>query len=72
MVQAPWKTLEEEVGVDLDDDVEVNVWDTSAEIRYMMLPQRPEGMEDMSEAELADLVTRDSMIGVERLGDGRL
>ena len=69
MVQEPRKTLREEFGVNLDDDIAVKVWDTSAEIRYMVLPQRPRGAEDMSEAELADLVTRDSMIGVERLGD---
>jgi nitrile hydratase len=42
----------------------VRVWDSSAEIRYLVLPQRPEGTEGMSEEELASLVTRDSMIGV--------
>lgn len=69
MVKHPRKTLREEFGVDLDDDVEVKVWDTSAEVRYMVLPQRPDGSEGLSEEELAELVTRDSMIGVERLGD---
>jgi nitrile hydratase len=69
MVKHPRRTLREEFGVDLDDDVELKIWDTSAEIRYMVLPQRPEGTEGMSEDELAELVTRDSMIGVERLGD---
>jgi nitrile hydratase len=42
----------------------VHVWDSTAEIRYMVLPERPAGTETMSEAELAELVTRDSMIGV--------
>jgi len=71
MVKHPRRTLREEFGLDLDDDVEIKVWDTSAEVRYMVLPQRPEGTEGMSEAELAELVTRDSMIGVERLADMR-
>jgi nitrile hydratase len=69
MVKHPRETLREEFGTDVPDDVEVKVWDTSAEVRYMVLPQRPLGSEHMSEAELADVVTRDSMIGVERLGD---
>ena len=50
-------------GVRLADDVEVRVWDSTAEVRYLVLPQRPAGTERMSEAELAALVTRDSMIG---------
>jgi nitrile hydratase subunit alpha len=53
-----------EFGLDLDDDVEVRVWDSSAEIRYLVLPERPPGTEGMSEDELAALVTRDAMIGV--------
>ena len=56
-----------EFGVKLEDDVEVRVWDSTAELRYMVLPQRPAGTERMSEAELAALVTRDSMIGVAKL-----
>ena len=52
-----------EFGLVLDDDVEVRVWDSSAEIRYLVLPQRPEGTKDMTEEELVQLVTRDSMIG---------
>jgi nitrile hydratase len=56
-----------EFGVKLADDVEVRVWDSTAELRYMVLPQRPAGTERMSEAELAALVTRDSMIGVAKL-----
>jgi nitrile hydratase len=55
-------------GVELDDDVEVRVWDSTAEIRYLVLPERPAGTEDMSEAQLAELVTRDSMIGVAKAG----
>ena len=50
-------------GVRLPDDVEVRVWDSTAEVRYLVLPQRPGGTEHLSEAELAKLVTRDSMIG---------
>ena len=53
-----------EFGLELDADVEVRVWDSTAEVRYLVLPERPEGSEGMSEAELAALVTRDSMIGV--------
>jgi nitrile hydratase len=53
-----------EFGVELADDVEVRVWDSTAELRYLVLPQRPAGTEGMSESELAELVTRDSMIGV--------
>jgi nitrile hydratase len=55
-----------EFGVDLDVDIEVHVWDSTAELRYLVLPQRPEGSEDMSEEELAGLVSRNSMIGTDR------
>ena len=55
-----------EFGLELDDSVEVRVWDSTAEVRYMILPDRPQGAGEMSEAELVDLVTRDSMIGVAR------
>ncbi len=54
-------------GLELDDDVEVRVWDSTAEIRYLVIPERPAGTEDMSVDQLAELVTRDSMIGAERL-----
>ena len=54
-----------EFGTELADDVEVRVWDSTAEVRYLVLPQRPEGTDDMSEADLAALVTRNAMIGVE-------
>ena len=57
------RELLREFGLELDEDVEVRVWDSNAEIRYLVLPQRPAGTEDMSEEELAGLVTRDSMIG---------
>lgn len=52
-----------EFGVELDEGVEVRVWDSSAEQRYLVLPMRPAGSEGMSEQDLAGLVTRDSMIG---------
>jgi nitrile hydratase len=44
----------------LDEDVEVRVWDSTAELRYFVLPERPAGSENMSETELAELVTRDA------------
>jgi nitrile hydratase len=50
-------------GVELPDEVEVRVWDSTAELRYLVLPRRPEGTERMTEDELASLVTRDAMIG---------
>jgi len=56
-----------EMGLDLGDEVEIRVWDSSAEIRYMVLPQQPPGTESLAEEDLVALVTRDSMIGVERL-----
>ena len=55
-----------EFGVDIDVDIEIHVWDSTAELRYLVLPQRPEGTEDMSEEELAGLITRNSMIGTDR------
>src|SRR6476620_3825538 len=53
-----------EFGVELEDDVELRVLDSTADIRYLVIPRRPAGSETMSEEELAALVTRDSMIGV--------
>src|SRR5207253_8820666 len=53
-----------EFGLNLDPDVELRVLDSTADVRYLVVPQRPEGTEDMPEDELAALVTRDSMIGV--------
>ena len=55
-----------EMGTVVPDDVGIRVWDSSAEVRYLVLPLRPAGADDLSEAELAALVTRDAMIGVER------
>lgn len=54
-------------GLELDDDVEVRVWDSTAEVRYLVIPERPAGTEDLSIDALAGLVTRDSMIGAEKL-----
>jgi nitrile hydratase len=56
-----------EFGVQFAEDVEVRVWDSTAELRYLVLPERPEGTERMSEDELAALVTRDSMVGVAKV-----
>ena len=53
----------EEFGVELSEDIEVRVWDSNAELRYLVLPQRPAGTDELNEDELAALVTRDSMIG---------
>ena len=68
VVREPRSVLAE-FGTELDDDVTVEVWDSSSEIRYMVLPQRPAGTEDYDEAELRELVTRNAMIGVERIDD---
>ncbi len=56
-----------EFGVELDENVEIRVWDSSAELRYLVLPERPPGTEHMTEEELAELVTRDAMIGVAKV-----
>jgi nitrile hydratase len=56
-----------EFGLDLPSDIEVRVWDSTAELRYLVLPERPAGTEAFDEAALAKLVTRDSMIGVAKL-----
>jgi len=57
----------QEFDVNLEDDIEVHVWDSTAELRYLVLPQRPEGTEGFSEDALAALVTRNSMIGTDRV-----
>ncbi|MDR3466089.1 MAG: nitrile hydratase subunit alpha [Xanthobacteraceae bacterium] len=57
-----------EFGTTLSENVEVRVWDTTAELRYLVLPERPADTENLTEQQLADLVTRDSMIGVTTLG----
>jgi len=56
-----------EFGTELPADTEVRVWDSTAEVRYLVIPERPEGTEGLSEDELAALVTRDGMIGTARL-----
>ena len=66
IVREPRSVLAE-FGVELDDGVGVDVWDSSSELRCMVLPRRPDGTENYGEDDLADLVTRDAMIGIERL-----
>jgi nitrile hydratase len=61
------RTVLREMGLDLAADVEVRVWDTTADTRYMVLPQQPPHTIGWPEEKLVDVVTRDSMIGVERL-----
>jgi nitrile hydratase len=56
-----------ELGLNLPQEVEVRVWDSTAEIRYLVLPERPKGSEALSEEALAALVTRDAMIGVSKV-----
>lgn len=53
-----------EFGVEVAESKKVRVWDSTSEVRYLVIPERPEGTDDLSEEALADLVTRDSMIGV--------
>jgi nitrile hydratase len=64
MVRQPRQVLREDFGYDLPGSVEIRVWDSSSEMRYWVLPMRPEGTDGLSEPDLAALVTRDSMIGV--------
>jgi nitrile hydratase subunit alpha len=66
-VDEPRTLLREEFDTEIPDDVELEVWDSNSEIRYMVLPQRPPGTDRLSETELRDLVTRNAMLGVERL-----
>ncbi|MBI4247589.1 MAG: nitrile hydratase subunit alpha [Candidatus Rokubacteria bacterium] len=56
-----------EFGVELPESVEIRVWDSTAEVRYLVVPERPDGTAGMSEDELAALVTRDAMIGVAKV-----
>ena len=65
MVREPRAVLAE-MGCDVPDDVEIRVWDSSAEVRYLVLPARPPRTDAASEDELAATVTRDAMIGVAR------
>jgi nitrile hydratase len=60
-----------EFGITLADDVQVRVWDSTAEIRYLVLPERPPGTEGLNEEQLAALVTRDAMVGVARVARSR-
>ena len=66
IVREPRSVLKE-MGLDLPADVEIRIWDSSAEVRYMVLPQQPEHSLGKTEQELAQLVTRNSMVGVESL-----
>jgi nitrile hydratase len=66
VVREPRAVLRE-FGLELPESVEVRVWDSTSEVRYMVLPERPAGTEHLSEEELVPLVTRDAMIGVSRL-----
>lgn len=66
MVREP-RVLLKEMGCDVPEGTDIRVWDSSAEVRYLVVPERPDGTEGLSEEELAQLVTRDSMIGVARL-----
>ena len=66
MVREP-RILLKEMGCELPEATDIRVWDSSAEVRYLVVPERPDATEGLSEEELAQLVTRDSMIGVARL-----
>jgi nitrile hydratase len=66
-VREPRKVLAE-FGVKLADDTKVRVWASPAEIRYLVIPERPEGTEGWSQEQLAKAVTRDSMVGTDVLG----
>jgi nitrile hydratase len=66
VVREPRAVLQD-VGVELNENVEVRVWDSTAEVRYLVVPERPTGTEKMNEQELAAIVSRDSMIGAARL-----
>jgi nitrile hydratase len=65
MVREP-RVLLREMGLDLPEQVEIRVWDSSAEIRYLVLPEAPPGAERLGEEELAARVSRDAMIGTAR------
>jgi nitrile hydratase subunit alpha len=66
LVREP-RALLGEMGLSLGDDVEIRVWDSSSEVRYFVLPERPAGTENLSEEELAGLVTRDAMVGIAKV-----
>ena len=64
VVRQPRAVLREDFALDIPESVEIRVWDSSAELRYFVLPQRPQGTDGLTEDQLAELITRDSMIGV--------
>jgi nitrile hydratase len=66
-VREPRLLLREEFGLDIAESREIRVWDSSAELRYMVLPERPPGTEALDESELVSLITRDALIGVARV-----
>jgi nitrile hydratase len=66
MVREPRVVLSE-MGLDLADDVEITVRDSSSEVRWLVLPERPAGAEQLSEEELVPLITRDAMVGVAKV-----
>jgi nitrile hydratase len=66
IVKEPRRVLSE-MGLDLPADVEITVHDSSSEVRWLVLPERPTGAEDLSEEDLVPLVTRDSMVGVAKV-----
>jgi nitrile hydratase len=66
MVREP-RTVLSEFDLDIDEDRDIEVWDQTAELRYMVLPQRPPGTSELTESELAELVSRDAMVGVEKV-----
>jgi nitrile hydratase len=65
MVADPRGTLRRDFGLEIRNDMQVQLWDSSSEIRYIVIPERPAGTEDWTEEQLTQLVTRDSMIGVQ-------
>ncbi len=66
LVREP-RTVLGEFGLHLPESVEIRVWDSNSDLRYMVLPERPDGTESLAEEELVPLVTRDAMIGVARI-----
>jgi nitrile hydratase len=67
VVREPREVLSE-MGLELSEETQVRVWDSSSEVRYLVLPERPSGTETLGEEQLAELVTRDAMIGVAKAG----
>jgi nitrile hydratase len=62
------RNLLAEMGLEIPADIEIRVWDSSAEVRYLVLPERPAGTEEWEEEQLAAIVTRDAMIGTAKPG----